>query len=59
MARLLTQQKLGKAAHPAIHHTTISRIEGGGVASWSAIERLAAALDITPQQLISEAPDEG
>lgn len=63
MARLMTQQKLSKATIsddlPAINPATISRIEQHATpASWGTIERLAAALKITPQQLVNESPDE-
>jgi len=37
-----------------VHHATISRIENGGTSTRDTIRRLARALKVTPEELMSE-----
>lgn len=50
--RLLTQEELAKKA--GIGTVTVARIEGGQGARISTLRKLAAALDITADQLLGE-----
>ena len=51
--RLLTQEELAEKAGVGV--TTIVRIEAGQSARISTLRKLAAALDVTPEQLMGDA----
>jgi transcriptional regulator with XRE-family HTH domain len=54
--RLLTQQQLGDMA--GVQQHTIYRLESrGDKAEFKTIRKIAAALDITPEQLLEVNPD--
>lgn len=57
--RLMTQGMLEEATQHAgakVSRYTITRIEDGKVTRIETVKRLAAALDVTPEQLCREAP---
>lgn len=58
--KLMTQDELAKAAHineaAHVNKNTIWRIESGYAANPATCKALAAALDITPEQLMFQSP---
>ena len=50
------QRELAELARVSIN--TVQRLEAGGTARLSTVRRLAEALEITPAQLMAQAPDE-
>lgn len=56
LRRLLTQEDLAKKSGVGV--TTIIRVEAGREGRISTLRRLAAALDVSPEELLAEV-DEG
>jgi transcriptional regulator with XRE-family HTH domain len=55
LKRLLTQRQLAEQAHLAL--SVIGRLEAGADARFSTVTRLAAALAVTPEDLMSPPPN--